>query len=444
MKRRVKFGETWKTWEIIAIGALIVIGMTGCNTLQSIAVQPPARTVFGQGQELDTSGLTVTATYKKSTETVTNTGSLVIIGYDKNRPGEQTITVTMNAKSGLSRSQASNTFTVTVVPVESIAISQPPAATSFKQGDDANWNGLSVGVKFEKDAVPGITVKPGADRLSVSGYDRDKPGTQSITVDYYGKRAAFDVSVLGLNSIAVTAQPRKIEYYTGEEIDLTGLAVQGTWSDGSTARLDITKSNLSGYDITRGEKQNVTVSYSGKTTTFPVTYIAFDAVSVNRPPFKVKYELGEPLNTDGIQIQGTWPGHSFSQVDPPRAKITGYDPLRAGEQRITVTVGGKSDVFMVTVTNPFEGTWAGLWKVNNETEILVTLKIDGNSWTLETSDREGKPVILRGVCVPDSGTHARLTPNGDDNRGVGEVTLDSPTAMRLRNGLISGVTLDRR
>ncbi|MDR1256587.1 MAG: bacterial Ig-like domain-containing protein, partial [Spirochaetaceae bacterium] len=140
-----------KLFGIIAIGAVIMIGMAGCNTLQSIAVvQPPVQTVFGQGQEMDPSGLTVTANYKKSTETVTYPGALSVSGYDKNRAGEQTITVTMRASSGLVSSRASNTFTVTVAPVESIAISQPPAVTSFKQGDDADWNGLSVGVSFEK------------------------------------------------------------------------------------------------------------------------------------------------------------------------------------------------------------------------------------------------------------------------------------------------------
>jgi hypothetical protein len=422
----------------------------GCNTLQSIAVQAPARTVFGQGQELDTSGLAVTANYKKTSETVTNTGALRITGYDKNRPGEQTITVTMNAKSGLVNSQASNTFTVTVVPVESISISQPPATTNFKQGDDHNWNGLSVGVTFEKDVVPGVTVKPGADALIISGYDKDKAGTQAITVDYYGKRATFEVAVLGLNSIAITSQPRKTEYYTGEEIDLAGIVVRGTWNDGSTAQVNITNNDLSGYDITRGERQNVTVSYSGKTTTFPVRYIAFDALSVDRPPTKTKYELGEALDTTGIRILGTWPGHSLSLVDVSRLKITGYDPLRAGEQRVTVTVAGRSDSFMVTVTNPFEGTWAGQWNAGRQIvdgksrDIMapIILTMEGSAWLLRTSDSSGETVELRGVYTPDSGTHAKL--QCDDRRGAGEVTRDSSTIMRLRNGLISsGVTLDK-
>ncbi|MDR1420803.1 MAG: bacterial Ig-like domain-containing protein [Treponema sp.] len=424
--------------------------LTGCNTLQSIAVQPPARTVFGQGQDLDIAGLAVTANYKKNSETVTDTGSLQITGYDRNRPGEQTITVTMNAKSGLVISKASSTFIVTVAPVESISISQPPFATSFRQGDDPDWNGLGVGVTFGKDAVPGVMVKPGAGALVISGYDKDKPGSQIITVDYYGKRAMFDVKVTGLDSIAVISPPVNTEYYTGEEIDLSGLVVQGVWNDGSKARVSITNNNLSGYDITRGEKQNVTVSYSGKTAIFPVTYIAFEALSVDRPPVKTKYELGEDLDTAGIRVLGTWPGHSLSIVNNSRLRLTGYDPFRAGGQKVTVTVGGQSDSFTVTVTNPFEGVWAGLWETGRQTVdgksspivAPVTLTMEGSAWLLRTRDRAGEPVELRGVYTPDSNTHAKLQCN--DTRGAGDVNRDSSRVMRLRNGLIgSEVTLDK-
>ncbi|MDR0684574.1 MAG: bacterial Ig-like domain-containing protein [Spirochaetaceae bacterium] len=448
MKRNMGKRPPASSLGIAALAAVIGLGLAGCASLQSIEVSSaPVRTVFGQGQELDSSGLAVIGHFKKESKDVTSAAQ--ISGYDKSSPGQQTLTVTYTEKKAFSSVKQSATFTVTVVPVESISISQPPAATSFKQGDDSNWNGLSVGVKFEKDAVPGVIVKPGEASLTISGYNKDKPGAQSITVDYYGKRAAFEVKVVGLDSIVVTSQPRKIEYYTGEEIDLTGLVVSGTWSDKSTAQVNITKNDLSGFDITRNGKQNVTVTFSGKTTTFPVTYIAFEALSVDRPPTKTKYELGEKLDTSGIRILGTWPGHSMSIVNNDRLKITGYDPLRAGDQRITVTVGGQSDSFTVTVINPFEGVWSGQWKIGSEIvngqsrDIVapVTLTMEGSAWTLRTRDNRGESVELRGVYTADSSTHAKL--QCDDNRGAGEVSRDSSTVMRLRNGLISGVTLDK-
>jgi hypothetical protein len=222
------------------------------------------------------------------------------------------------------------------------------------------------------------------------------------------------------------------------------------WNDGSTAQVNITKNNLSGYDITRGEGQNVTVSYSGKTTTFPVTYVAFEALSVDRPPTKTTYEMGEELDTMGLRVLGTWPGHSLSIVNNARLKITGYDPLRPGEQRATVTAGGQSDSFMVTVTNPFEGVWAGQWKtgsqaVNGKMQDIwapITLTIEGSAWSLQTMNRAGESVELRGVYTPDSGAHAKLQCN--DSRGAGDINRDSSTVMRLRNGLSSSeTTLDK-
>ncbi|MDR2479498.1 MAG: bacterial Ig-like domain-containing protein [Treponema sp.] len=434
-----------KIFGIIAFAAVITLALTGCNTLQTVEISgEPAKIVYGQGQGFDTKGLAAVLTYKKgNTE---NVSGLNVSGYNMNKPGEQTVTVSYQQK----KVGNSATFTVTVVPVEKIAIEQPPAQLVYKEGDDASWNGLSIGVTFEKDAVPGVMLKPGANMLTISEYIKDKAGTQTITVDYYGKRAAFEVKVIGLDSIAVTSPPQKIEYYTGEEIEMPGLVVKGTWSDGSSAEVKITKNDLSGYDITRGGKQNVTVSYSRKTTTFPVTYIAFEALSVDRPPTKVKYELGEALEITGIRILGTWPGHSMSIVNNSRLKITGYDPLRAGEQKITVTVGGQSDSFTVTVTNPFEGTWAGQWKTGSQLvdgksiDVFapVVLTMEGSAWSLRTNNSAGETVELRGVYTPDSNTHAKLQCN--DTKGAGDVNRDSSTVMRLRNGLIgSEVTLKK-
>jgi hypothetical protein len=214
--------------------------------------------------------------------------------------------------------------------------------------------------------------------------------------------------------------------------------------------VNITKNNLSGYDITRGGKQNVTVTYSGRTTTFPVTYIAFDALSVDRPPAKTEYELGEALDTAGMRIFGTWPGHSMDIVNISRVKITGYDPLRAGEQKVSVTAGGQSDSFTVKVSNPFAGTWSGRWVIGSqivngkgvEVYAPVTLTMEGNTWSLQTQDNRNQPVELRGVYTPDSGTHAKL--QCDDRRGAGDVNRDSSTSMRLQNGLISpAITLTK-
>ncbi|MDR1948856.1 MAG: bacterial Ig-like domain-containing protein [Spirochaetaceae bacterium] len=142
----------------------------------------------------------------------------------------------------------------------------------------------------------------------------------------------------------------------------------------------------------------------------------------------------------------------MSIVNNSRLNITGYDPLRAGEQKVTVTVGGQSDSFTVTVANPFEGTWAGQRKVDSQVvdgerrDVFapVTLTMEASTWRLQTQGSRGEPVELRGVYTPDSNTHAKL--QCDDSRGTGDVNRDSSssTEMRLRNGLIgTEITLNK-
>ena len=94
---------------ITAVGTVILLGMAGCNTLQSIEIsREPVRTVYGQGQELDRSGLVVMGHFKKDSREVTNERGLQIFGYDPGKPGRQTVTVAMKKRSAV--------FTVTVAP----------------------------------------------------------------------------------------------------------------------------------------------------------------------------------------------------------------------------------------------------------------------------------------------------------------------------------------
>jgi hypothetical protein len=411
---------------IALAGAAIALGMAGCNTLQSLEIsREPVRTVYGQGQELDRSGLVVMGHFKKDSREVTNERGLRISGYDPGKPGRQTVMVTMKKQSAV--------FTVTVAPVAKVSIQQAPAAAVLMQGDNFDPAGLVLWVEFENDAVPGESIGPS--RLNISGYNRDRAGVQTLTADYYGKRASFNVTVAALTRLVVQSPPAKTEYFTGEDFNPAGLVIIGTWEGMGEKPVE---GAISGFDTTRAGEQQVTVAYSGKTAQFPVRLIALDALSVDRPPAKTDYRIGEDLDLSGIRVQGTWPGNSLALVDPSRLRIVGYDKFRMGDQRVTVTVGGKSDTFRVTVISPFEGTWAGEWGAKEESKPL-RLRIANTLWELTTVDGNGETLILHGVFTPDSGSHAKL--QCDDHRGTGEVSINSPTEMRFFNNLCRAALL---
>ncbi|MDR1072088.1 MAG: bacterial Ig-like domain-containing protein [Treponema sp.] len=275
MKKRHSFGKR----AIFALLATLLTGMTpGCSggsqesgaVLQSIAItSPPTTTVYVIGEALDISGLVAIGTYSDGT-TRTETVSLAAIsGYDANTVGTQTLTVTINGKTA--------TFTVTVTApgsavLQSIAITDWPAKTVYEPGEALNISGLVVTGTYSD----GTTKRETVSLSNISGYDADTVGAQTLTVTINGKTATFTVTVTApggaaLQSIAITSQPAKTVYVIGEALDLTGLIVTGTYSDGTAWMLYVSESSISGYHANATGTQTLTVTVNGKTATFTVT-----------------------------------------------------------------------------------------------------------------------------------------------------------------------------
>ena len=74
-----------------------------------------------------------------------------------------------------------------------------------------------------------------------------------------------------VTSIAVTKQPDKTEYALGESLDITGLVVTATYSNGSTGIVAVTAENITGFDSSIKGEKTLTVTYGGQTITFTVT-----------------------------------------------------------------------------------------------------------------------------------------------------------------------------
>ena len=236
-------------------------------TLTGIAVTTqPAKTEYIVNDVLDTTGMVVTATYSDGS-------SMEITGYTLSSPdmstaGEKTITVTYQGKTA--------TFTVTVsepqpvVTLSSIAITTQPTKTVFEVGDSFDTSGLVVTATYSDGTTKDVTSS-----VSFSGYNMQAAGTQTVTVSYVEdgvtKTAAYQITVnepVTLSSIAITTQPTKTEYLTGEDLDTTGMVVTATYSDGSS--MEITGYTLSSPDMSTAGEKTITVTYQRKTATFTI------------------------------------------------------------------------------------------------------------------------------------------------------------------------------
>jgi hypothetical protein len=315
----------------------------GCSTLESVQItQPAAKLVYGQGQDLDLAGLVVIGTYSGSKGEIKDkpiqVSSSNVSGYDKHQVGEQTVIIRTGSMSVR--------YTVTVKPLVSISVTRSPAKVLYKQGEALDWTGLIVTGTWEEPIGNGAIPVTDAD---ISGYDRNTPGSQRVTITVESVTAAFTVTVKPLASIAVTQSPSKLNYRQGEPLDITGLVVTGAWDDIGTEIIPVTGENVSGYNANTLGRQTIAITVAGKTASFTVMVKALSSIEVTKGPDKTIYELGESLDLAGLEVLGTYNDLTTEKISVDPAAVSRYDSARIGDQVVLVTVDGKVATFTVTV-----------------------------------------------------------------------------------------------
>jgi hypothetical protein len=235
--------------------------------------------------------------------------------------------------------------------LQSIAVTSPPTKTVYVKDEPLDLDGLVVTGTYS-----GGTTKVETVTISnISGYNANTVGQQPVTVTINGKTATFTVTVnnTALQSIAVTSQPTKTVYTQGEALNLSGLVVTGTYADGTSKAETVGIANVSGYNANTTGTQTLTVTLNGKTATFTVTVNAGGAVlqsiAITSPPTKTVYAPGEALNLSGLVVTGTYTNGTTKTETVGIADISGYDANTTGTQTLTVTVGGKTAIFTVSV-----------------------------------------------------------------------------------------------
>lgn len=315
--------------------------------------------------------LTVLATYADSTtSTITNyslSGNLNV--------GTNTITVTYNNKTA--------TFTVNVTQAE--ATLQSISAT-FNQGSVVIYENSSL-----ESLKPYLTVTANysdSTTQTVTNYTLSgtlTKGTSTITVSYSGKTATFRVVVTEratLQSITATFTQGSTVIYTDNSLDdlKPHLVVTANYSDATTAT--VTNYTLSGTLATG--ISTITVSYSGKTTTFNVT------VS-ERPTLQsivATFTQGSAIIYENSSLNDLKPYLVVTATysDSTTQTVTDYTlsgTLTAGTSTITVSYGGKTDTFNVTVSEvsadpiyalPEATTFNGTNYIDTGLQLLTTNK----------------------------------------------------------------------
>ena len=312
--------------------------------LVSIAVKTnPTKMSYYQGEALDSTGLTLTATYNNGkTETVTT--GFTCSALDSSSAGQKTITVTYQ---GLT-----TTFSVTVIAVNlvSVSVKTMPNKTSYFTGESFDQTGLTLTATYNNGNTE--TISSG---IECTGFSSATAGQKTVTASYGGKSTTFTVEVKAIvpTGITVKTAPNKTEYFVGDSYDGTGLVVNVTYNNGTNK--DITTGfTTSGFSSATAGKNTVTVSYEGFTATFDVTIKAVEltGIEIAKQPNKTTFNTGDELDTTGLVLTLKYNNGTIGTTDTGYT-VSGYNTDTAGEQTITVTYQGFTATYKVTLIQSY-------------------------------------------------------------------------------------------
>lgn len=210
----------------------------------------------------------------------------------------------------------------------------------FKTGGDFFGNGGYYTDKFELGKGLG----------ELSGYDMNTPGKQTVTVAYKGFTTTFDIEVVGVKGIRV--EPAENAVYVKGDHFIPEYTLYAQMTDGTESQIDVSKSECTGFDITKAGTQTVKVTYQGHETTFDINVL--DVAKLAVEPNTDKYYLVGDTFVPDFKLYLVMADDTKTAVeDISKAVCTGYDMSKAGTQTVTVSYKGLQasyDIKVVSIT----------------------------------------------------------------------------------------------
>ena len=315
------------------------------DTVISAVIDTTPKTSYKYGEPLDVSSGKIKVTKDSGEKIIDMKDSMVTeldgTPFDSTKLGTRDLNVTYGG--------INMTYEITVSDYITGITLQAPTKDTYEYGEPLDLTGGSV----TKVMASGTATTPVAltdASVTVTGYNPNQEGVQTITVTYEGESLTFTVEVVdNIQTISLNGTP-KSEYKYGEPIDVSGLSITATKSSGATENITVTNSMISGYNPNQLGPQTVTVTYNNVTTTFNVNVVDYVKDIEIVKPTKLIYAIGETIDLTGGQvIEVMASGTATTPIAMTQAMISGFDSSTEGAKTITVTYGGFTKTFGITV-----------------------------------------------------------------------------------------------
>lgn len=333
------------------------------------------------------------------------------------------INQTKDSISGSPWSASNATVEWVEVQLVKIEISSLPHKLKYKKGEEFDSSGLIVSATYDDGRVEETT------NYTLSNPDMSTAGVKTVNVAYETQSTTFDIVVIEIIKIEITALPTKVEYSKGDTLDTSGMLISTVWTDGSKEVLT-NGYTVSDLDSSEAGEKTITVTYQSFTAMFTVEVVPDTVgIRISHYPNKIYYRIGESFDPTGLTVAAVRQDGTEKEITD--YDISGFDSSSAGSKTITVsynvTANGVSkfvgsDSFQIKVTNdgknPFNDSSSGgsgggsgdveeektepieitVHWINGEFADLTNENIDQNTLTLQESICSEQYFIFGG-CV---------------------------------------------
>ena len=217
----------------------------------------------------------------------------------------------------------------------------------------------------------------------------------------YARRMGFTFLLIKVSGMSILDN-FKNNYTQGDEIDTSGGSLFVVYNNGVTEIVPITPEMVTGFDSTKPGRQTVTIIYEGRTANFEVYVeeLSIVAIIVTKVPDKVTYYKGEELDLSGLEVTAEYNNGVTEIVPITPEMVTGFDSTKLGDQTLTISYGGKTCEFTVTVTRFVYGDLTGDGNVSVSDAILVLKHVAG--WNITINEAAADVNCDGNVSVADA------------------------------------------
>ena len=313
-----------------------VIDITDIKVLtNSVATKIPV------GTALDTSNVSVTVVYADNTTENVSAIDLTIGTIDSSSYGKKGLSISYK---GFSIS-----YQIEVVgPMELTILNSEGFVREVMVGGTVNVSAIQASVRYSDGTDDTVAFE----ELTVGTVDTSTAGVKKLTVQYASLTAEVDITVVGVASMTVESGSVVSEILKGQSFDVSGIRVNGTYTNGQTFAKELGELTVSGsIDGNVAGEQKITVKFLDKTVEHTVKVCEISAIVATGIPISVP--AGEKVDVSRLTVYAVYNDSKSTRVLLESGYTHNADSLNTnvehGVVRFTVKYGELS--YSVLISN---------------------------------------------------------------------------------------------